>query len=133
MTWGDPLLPKKSDFTFLFGLYTKFKAPLGRNIYQVSVDLEGFGKGQAWVNGKNLSRYWPSNTALDSNCLDKACDRRGKYDNTKIMLRRQDDLRDPVYFLGRHPRDFSFQKGDCQEKNDALDIIKKLTMYRKMT
>ncbi|PWA71015.1 hypothetical protein CTI12_AA276490 [Artemisia annua] len=102
-------------------------------IYPVSVDLEGFGKGQAWMNGKNLSRYWPINTALDSNCLDKACDCRGKYDNTKIMLRRQDHLRDPVYFLGRHPRDFSFQKGDCQEKNDALDIIKKLTMYRKMT
>ena len=70
-----------------FWIYTKFKAPLGRD--PVSVDLEGFGKGQAWVNRKSLSRYWPSNTALDSNCLDKACDCRGKYDNTKIMLRRR--------------------------------------------
>lgn len=51
----------------------------------MSLDLEGLGKGHAWVNGKSIGRYWPSNIAHDINCTRKACDYRGEYDNTKCV------------------------------------------------
>lgn len=35
--------------------------------------------------GKSIGRYWPSIIARDSNCSEKACDYRGKYDNTKCV------------------------------------------------
>lgn len=37
---------------------SSFKAPLGTD--PVALDLQGLGKGMAWVNGHSLGRYWPS-------------------------------------------------------------------------
>lgn len=62
---------------------TTFKAPLGKD--PVVVDLEGLGKGYAWVNGHNIGRYWPTYLAdsSDANCSNDPCYYRGPYDNKK--------------------------------------------------
>ncbi|CAH1432299.1 unnamed protein product [Lactuca virosa] len=62
---------------------TTFKAPLGNE--PVSLDLEGLGKGVAWVNGNNIGRYWPSYIAQETGCSNEACDYRGPYNNTKCV------------------------------------------------
>lgn len=64
-------------------MQTTFKAPMGTD--PVSLDLDGLGKGLAWVNGKSIGRYWPSNIAKSHNCSEKGCDYRGKYDNNKCV------------------------------------------------
>ncbi|XP_027343447.1 beta-galactosidase 7-like [Abrus precatorius] len=58
----------------------EFKAPLGTN--PVVVDLQGMGKGQAWVNGQSIGRYWSSWTSPTNGCSD-TCDYRGKYEPAK--------------------------------------------------
>ncbi|KAI3802823.1 hypothetical protein L1987_30966 [Smallanthus sonchifolius] len=78
--WQSNKLPTQRKMTWY---KTTFKAPLGTD--PVSLDLEGLGKGHAWVNGKSIGRYWPSNIARDSNCTEKACDYRGKYYFTKCV------------------------------------------------
>ncbi|XP_077234649.1 beta-galactosidase 15-like [Tasmannia lanceolata] len=60
---------------------TTFKAPLGEEA--VVVDLQGMGKGQAWVNGQSLGRYWTNFTAPDDWC--GKCDYRGQYDERKCL------------------------------------------------
>ncbi|KAJ4846091.1 Beta-galactosidase 15 [Turnera subulata] len=62
---------------------TTFKAPLGKD--PVVVDLQGLGKGMAWVNGKSIGRYWPSYLAEEDGCKVEACDYRGSYDNNKCL------------------------------------------------
>lgn len=57
-----------------------FKAPLGTA--PVVVDLQGMGKGHAWVNGRSIGRYWPSFIAEKDGC-NKTCDYRGKYSPDK--------------------------------------------------
>lgn len=61
---------------------TTFKAPLGTD--PVVVDLQGLGKGFAWVNGHNIGRYWPSYLAEDG-CSTDPCDYRGPYDDSKCV------------------------------------------------
>ncbi|KAL2322685.1 hypothetical protein Fmac_027064 [Flemingia macrophylla] len=53
-----------------------FEAPYGTN--PVVVDLQGLGKGHAWVNGHSIGRYWPSWITASNGCSD-TCDYRGKY------------------------------------------------------
>ncbi|KAK7273442.1 hypothetical protein RIF29_14492 [Crotalaria pallida] len=57
-----------------------FNAPSGTN--PVVVDLQGLGKGFAWVNGHNIGRYWPSMVASTNGCSG-TCDYRGKYRKEK--------------------------------------------------
>ncbi|KAJ1424481.1 Glycoside hydrolase, family 35 [Sesbania bispinosa] len=63
---GKPMTWYKADF----------KAPSGTN--PVVVDLQGLGKGHAWVNGHSIGRYWPSWITSTNGCSD-TCDYRGKY------------------------------------------------------
>ncbi|OIT28080.1 beta-galactosidase 15 [Nicotiana attenuata] len=56
---------------------TTFKAPLGND--PVVVDLQGLGKGHAWINGESIGRYWPSYLAEEEGCSTDLCDYRGKY------------------------------------------------------
>jgi hypothetical protein len=58
----------------------KFKSPLGTN--PVVVDLQGLGKGHAWVNGHSIGRYWPSWITSTNGC-SVTCDYRGKYAKEK--------------------------------------------------
>lgn len=58
-----------------------FKAPLGND--PVVVDLQGLGKGLAWVNGQSIGRYWPSYLAEEDGCSTDPCDYRGPYSDKK--------------------------------------------------
>ncbi|XP_051132245.1 beta-galactosidase 15-like isoform X1 [Andrographis paniculata] len=75
--WRSDDLPVNKMLTWY---KTTFKAPLEED--PVVVDLEGLGKGMAWVNGNSLGRYWPRYLA-DGNCSGSPCDYRGTYDPDK--------------------------------------------------
>ncbi|XP_050215602.1 beta-galactosidase 15-like [Mercurialis annua] len=62
---------------------TTFKAPLGKD--PVVLDMDGMGKGFAWVNGNNIGRYWPTYLADEEGCSLEPCDYRGAYDNNKCV------------------------------------------------
>lgn len=47
------------------------------------VDLEGLGRGFAWVNGHNIGRYWPAYLAAQDGCSTEPCDYRGPYSASK--------------------------------------------------
>eukprot|EP00249_Psilotum_nudum_P004334 c17855_g1_i1 orf=2253-3881(+) len=59
---------------------TTFNAPDGND--PVSLDLNSMGKGQAWVNGEGIGRYWPANYSPQSGCSN-TCDYRGQYSPSK--------------------------------------------------
>lgn len=70
-------------YVFYFYFFqTTFKAPLGSD--PIALDLQGMGKGLAWVNGFNIGRYWPSYIAEDT-CSAEACDYRGEYGDKKCV------------------------------------------------
>ncbi|KAL3744635.1 hypothetical protein ACJRO7_013837 [Eucalyptus globulus] len=78
--WQSKDLPTNRSLSWY---KTTFKAPLGTD--PVVVDLQGLGKGEAWVNGKSIGRYWPSYEASLDGCSTDPCDYRGAYDNTKCV------------------------------------------------
>ncbi|KAJ9183730.1 hypothetical protein P3X46_007542 [Hevea brasiliensis] len=78
--WQEHNLPTNRMMTWY---KTTFKAPLGK--YPVVLDMDGMGKGFAWVNGHNIGRYWPSFLAEEDGCSPQACDYRGPYDNNKCV------------------------------------------------
>ncbi|CAA6662429.1 unnamed protein product [Spirodela intermedia] len=55
---------------------TTFDCPDGNA--PIALDLTGMGKGEAWVNGQSIGRYWPSYLAPQSGCAD-SCNYRGVY------------------------------------------------------
>lgn len=61
---------------------TEFKAPSGTD--PVVVDLKGMGKGQAWVNGQSIGRFWPAYIADKTGC-SQTCDYRGRYHTGNCM------------------------------------------------
>lgn len=46
------------------------------------VNLLGLGKGEAWVNGHSIGRYWPKSTSSVTGCPEP-CDYKGKYSPKK--------------------------------------------------
>ncbi|KAG5101536.1 hypothetical protein JHK84_046505 [Glycine max] len=78
--WESEKLPTNRMLTWY---KTTFKAPLGTD--PVVVDLQGMGKGYAWVNGKNIGRIWPSYNAEEDGCSDEPCDYRGEYSDSKCV------------------------------------------------
>ncbi|KAG4932279.1 hypothetical protein JHK87_046281 [Glycine soja] len=78
--WESQKLPTNRMLTWY---KTTFKAPLGTD--PVVVDLQGMGKGYAWVNGKNIGRIWPSYNAEEDGCSDEPCDYRGEYSDSKCV------------------------------------------------
>ncbi|KAK4361057.1 hypothetical protein RND71_020009 [Anisodus tanguticus] len=61
---------------------TSFSPPEGRG--PVSLNLSSMGKGQAWVNGQHVGRYWCSYRSSSTGCSDN-CDYRGAYDSWKCL------------------------------------------------
>ncbi|CAN0905068.1 Beta-galactosidase 8 [Linum grandiflorum] len=61
---------------------TSFDAPDGDG--PLAIDFTGMSKGEAWVNGQSIGRYWPTNIAPSSGCTD-TCDYRGAYGATKCL------------------------------------------------
>uniref|UniRef100_A0A9I9CPE9 Beta-galactosidase n=1 Tax=Cucumis melo TaxID=3656 RepID=A0A9I9CPE9_CUCME len=80
--WLSNNLPLNQNFTWY---KTSFQTPKGRE--GVVVDLMGMGKGQAWVNGKSIGRYWPSYLATENGC-SSSCDYRGAYYGSKYHIPR---------------------------------------------
>ncbi|KAF2287107.1 hypothetical protein GH714_038216 [Hevea brasiliensis] len=78
--WQEHDLPTNRMMTWY---KTTFKAPLGKD--PVVLDMDGMGKGVAWVNGHSIGRYWPSFLAEEDGCSIEACDYRGPYDNNKCV------------------------------------------------
>ncbi|GAU32172.1 hypothetical protein TSUD_68430 [Trifolium subterraneum] len=57
---------------------TYFDVPGGKD--PVALDFESMGKGQAWVNGHHIGRYW-TRVSPKGGC--QVCDYRGAYDSDK--------------------------------------------------
>ncbi|XP_021887024.1 beta-galactosidase 8 [Carica papaya] len=76
---SQPTLPVKQP---LIWYKTKFDAPAGSS--PVALDFTGMGKGEAWVNGQSIGRYWPTNIAPGSGCTD-SCNYRGSYSSNKCL------------------------------------------------
>ncbi|EYU18852.1 hypothetical protein ABFS82_04G192500 [Erythranthe guttata] len=74
---SQPTLPKNQP---LMWYKTTFDAPSGSS--PVALDFTGMGKGQAWINGQSIGRYWPTNIAPSSGCTD-SCNYRGAYSDGK--------------------------------------------------
>lgn len=59
-----------------------FDAPAGDT--PLSMDFTGMGKGEAWVNGQSIGRFWPTYTAPNNGCTDP-CNYRGGYNANKCL------------------------------------------------
>lgn len=59
-----------------------FVAPEGKG--PLSLNLASMGKGQAWVNGQSIGRYWPAYLSPSTGCSEN-CDYRGNYDSFKCL------------------------------------------------
>ncbi|EPS63867.1 beta-galactosidase, partial [Genlisea aurea] len=76
---SQPDLPKKQPLVWY---KTTFDAPSGSS--PVALDFTGMGKGQAWVNGQGIGRYWPTYIAGSTGCTD-SCNYRGSYNSNKCL------------------------------------------------
>lgn len=101
--WTWESLPVFRNMTWY---QTTFKAPAGTD--PVVVDLLGLGKGEAWVNGNSLGRYWPSFIADESSCSDDVCDYRGSYSGSKCVY----NCGKPTQRWYHVPRSFLKKEGD---------------------
>ncbi|XP_045801470.1 beta-galactosidase 8-like [Trifolium pratense] len=76
--WNSPSSsPKNQPLTWY---KSNFDAPSGSN--PVAIDFTGMGKGEAWVNGQSIGRYWPTYIASNAGCTD-SCNYRGPYTASK--------------------------------------------------
>ncbi|KAK6144452.1 hypothetical protein DH2020_021272 [Rehmannia glutinosa] len=76
---SQPTLPKNQPLIW----YKKsFDAPIGGS--PVALDFKGMGKGQAWINGQSIGRYWPTYTAPIGGCTN-SCNYRGSFSPSKCM------------------------------------------------
>ncbi|XP_047340733.1 beta-galactosidase-like [Impatiens glandulifera] len=57
-----------------------FNAPYGRE--PLALDMSSMGKGQAWINGESIGRYWPAYKA-SGNCA--ACNYAGWFNEKKCL------------------------------------------------
>ncbi|KAL0418191.1 UNVERIFIED_CONTAM: Beta-galactosidase 8 [Sesamum radiatum] len=76
---SQPTFPKDQPLVWY---KTTFDAPTGSG--PVALDFTGMGKGQAWINGQSIGRYWPKYTAPDSGCTN-SCNYRGSFSPSKCM------------------------------------------------
>ncbi|GAV87945.1 Glyco_hydro_35 domain-containing protein/Gal_Lectin domain-containing protein [Cephalotus follicularis] len=59
---------------------TTFNAPYGNS--PLALDMGSMGKGQIWINGQGVGRYWPAYKA-SGNCVE--CSYAGTYDEKKCI------------------------------------------------
>ncbi|XP_075490704.1 beta-galactosidase 8-like [Primulina tabacum] len=76
---SQPTLPKNQPLVWY---KTTFDSPAGSS--PVALDFTGMGKGQAWINGQSIGRYWPTYIAPKSGCTD-SCNYRGSYQPSKCQ------------------------------------------------
>ena len=66
--------------SYILFLQTYFDVPGG--VDPIAIDLSSMGKGQVWVNGHQIGRYWTLYAPKDG-C--QTCDYRGAYDSNKCL------------------------------------------------
>lgn len=72
------------DLMFLPDSQVSFLAPEGKG--PLALDLASMGKGQAWVNGQGIGRYWSTYLSPSTGCNSSSgCDYRGAYDANKCL------------------------------------------------
>ncbi|KAJ9178139.1 hypothetical protein P3X46_010048 [Hevea brasiliensis] len=76
---SQPNLPTNQP---LIWYKTNFDPPAGND--PIAIDFTGMGKGEAWVNGQSIGRYWPTNVSPNSGCTD-SCNYRGAYNSNKCL------------------------------------------------
>ncbi|KAK7262331.1 hypothetical protein RJT34_29899 [Clitoria ternatea] len=76
---SQPTLPKNQPLTWY---KINFVVPSGN--HPIAIDLMGMGKGEAWVNGQSIGRYWPTYFSPIDGCTN-SCDYRGSYDSSKCL------------------------------------------------
>ncbi|KAK3012859.1 hypothetical protein RJ639_008822 [Escallonia herrerae] len=113
--WTSEGLPVSRPMTWY---KATFKTPSGAD--PVVVDMQGMGKGHAWVNGNSLGRFWPSFVAgstcgntYEGNTLELSC--QGGRTISEIQFA---SFGDPQGTCG------SSKKGSCEAAN-ALSVIQK--------
>ncbi|XVF47153.1 hypothetical protein PTKIN_Ptkin03bG0086400 [Pterospermum kingtungense] len=77
--WVSTTLPKNQP---LIWYKTIFEAPAGND--PIALDFTGMGKGEAWVNGQSIGRFWPAYVSRNGGCTD-SCDYRGPYSSNKCL------------------------------------------------
>ncbi|XP_041990675.1 beta-galactosidase 8-like [Salvia splendens] len=75
----QPTLPKNQPLVWY---KTTFEAPTGSS--PVAIDFSGMGKGQAWINGQSIGRYWPRRVASNAGCTE-SCNYRGSFSPSRCM------------------------------------------------
>ncbi|KAH0469966.1 hypothetical protein IEQ34_001524 [Dendrobium chrysotoxum] len=73
-----PSIPKNQP---LIWYKSSFSAPEGND--PIVIDFTGMGKGEAWINGQSIGRYWPTNVAPQSGC--NSCSYKGSYNSDKCQ------------------------------------------------
>ncbi|XP_010939579.1 beta-galactosidase 2 [Elaeis guineensis] len=73
--WGEPYQNQPLTWYKAF-----FNAPEGNE--PLAIDMSSMGKGQVWINGQSIGRYWPGYKAYGT-CGN--CDYRGEYDEKKCQ------------------------------------------------
>ncbi|XP_020592061.1 beta-galactosidase 2-like isoform X1 [Phalaenopsis equestris] len=73
--WGDVDANKPLTWYKAF-----FDVPSGND--PLALDMSSMGKGQIWINGQSIGRYWPAYTA-SGDC--SSCDYRGEYNEKKCQ------------------------------------------------
>ncbi|XP_028947706.2 beta-galactosidase 9 isoform X2 [Malus domestica] len=79
-SWAE-ISPDDDPSTFIW-YKTYFDSPAGTD--PVALDLGSMGKGQAWVNGHHIGRYWTL-VAPEDGCPE-ICDYRGAYNSDKCSF-----------------------------------------------
>ncbi|PKU80113.1 Beta-galactosidase 6 [Dendrobium catenatum] len=73
-----PSIPKNQP---LIWYKSSFSAPEGND--PIVIDFTGLGKGEAWINGQSIGRYWPTNIAPQNGC--NSCSYKGSYNSDKCQ------------------------------------------------
>ncbi|KAH9727352.1 Beta-galactosidase 3 [Citrus sinensis] len=50
----------------------------------IGLDMLHMGKGQAWLNGEPIGRYWDKRSSIDDHCIQE-CDYRGTFNQQKCL------------------------------------------------
>lgn len=50
----------------------------------IGLDMIQMGKGLAWLNGKEIGRYWPRRSSIHDECVHE-CNYRGKFKPDKCL------------------------------------------------
>ncbi|KAJ3682655.1 hypothetical protein LUZ60_015228 [Juncus effusus] len=107
---SDSTLPTNQPLTWY---KTQFEAPAGND--PVAIDFSGMGKGEAWVNGQSIGRFWPTYTAPLNGCSG-SCNYRGAYGSSKCLK----NCGKPSQQLYHVPREF------LQEGSNTLVLFEEV-------